>query len=42
MLELNEIRDELYGMLINEKRRVAFESKVNQLKIMYPVDMAAF
>ena len=42
VLELSEIRDELYGMLINEKRRTAFESKVNQLKIMYPVDMAAF
>ena len=42
VLELAEIRDELYGMLINEKRRAAFESKVNQLKIMYPVDMAAF
>lgn len=42
VLELTEIRDELYGMLINEKRRAAFESKVNQLKIMYPVDMAAF
>ena len=40
MIELSEIRDELYGMLINDKRRVAFESKVNQLKIMYPVDMA--
>ena len=42
VLALNEIRDELYGMLINEKRRAAFESKVNQLKIMYPVDMASF
>ena len=42
VIELAEIREELYGMLINEKRRAAFESKVNQLKIMYPVDMAAF
>ena len=38
-LELHEIREELFGMLINEKRRAAFESKINQLKIMYPVDM---
>ena len=34
-----EVREELYGMLLNEKRRGAFESKINQLKIMYPVDM---
>ena len=28
--------------LLGEKRRKAYESKINQLKIMYPVDMAAF
>lgn len=38
-LQLSEIKDELYNMLLNEKRRAAFESKINQLKIMYPVDM---
>ncbi len=38
-LELSEIKEELYNMLLNEKRRAAFESKINQLKIMYPVDM---
>ena len=38
-ISLDEVRDELYGMLLNEKRRGAFESKINQLKIMYPVDM---
>lgn len=41
-IALAEIYDELYGMLLNDKRRSAFESKINQLKIMYPVDMAAF
>ena len=36
---LEEIKDEISGMLIGEKRRSAYESKINQLKIMYPVDM---
>ena len=35
-----EVKDELSGALLNEKRRAAFESKINQLKIMYPVDYA--
>ena len=39
-IEFAEVRDELYGMLTNEKRQKAYESKINQLKIMYPVDMA--
>ena len=34
-----EIKEELKGALLNEKRRKAYESKINQLKIMYPVDM---
>ena len=33
-----EVHDELMNMLLNEKRRAAFESKINQLKIMFPVD----
>ena len=37
--ELSEIEGELRAMLLNEKRRKAYESKINQLKIMYPVDM---
>ena len=41
-VEYNEVHDELSGMLQNEKRRKAYESKINQLKIMYPVDIAAF
>lgn len=35
-----EVHDELMNMLLNEKRRAAFESKINQLKIMFPVDYA--
>lgn len=38
-LEYAEVREELQGMLLNEKRRAAYESKINQLKIMYPVDI---
>ena len=37
----SEVREELYGMLLNEKRQKAYESKINQLKIMYPVDILA-
>ena len=38
-LDYSEVREELYGMMLNEKRRAAYESKINQLKIMYPVDV---
>ena len=37
---LEEIKPQLTDMLLNEKRRSAYESKINQLKIMYPVDLA--
>ncbi len=37
-----EVRAELEGALLNEKRRKAYESKINQLKIMYPVDKMSF
>ena len=37
---LSEIKPQLTEMLLNEKRRSAYESKINQLKIMYPVDLA--
>ena len=37
-----EISGELKAALLNDKRRKAYESKINQLKIMYPVDMASF
>lgn len=34
-----EIRDRLTDALLGEKKQKAYESKINQLKIMYPVDM---
>ena len=34
-----EIADEIKRALLMEKQRAAFDSKVNQLKILYPVDM---
>ena len=41
-MSYDEIKDELRSGLLGEKRHKAYESKINQLKIMYPVDMAAF
>lgn len=34
-----EIAPEIKAALLDEKRRAAYESKINQLKILYPVDM---
>ena len=34
-----EIKDEIKEGLLGEKRRAAYDSKINQLKILYPVDM---
>ena len=39
VMALEAIHDELYNTLINEKRHSAYESKINQLKIVYPVDL---
>ena len=36
-----EVKAGIRGMLENEKQRAAYESKINQLKIMYPVDVLA-
>ena len=36
-----EVKDGIKAMLENEKQRTAYESKINQLKIMYPVDILA-
>ena len=36
---LDEVRAELTEMLLNEKRREAYDKKINQLKIVYPVDL---
>ena len=34
-----EIAPEIKNALLQEKQRAAYESKINQLKILYPVDM---
>ncbi len=34
-----DIKDRIKSVLLQEKRSKAYESKINQLKIMYPVDM---
>ena len=34
-----QVKDSIKKMLHTEKQKKAFESKINQLKIMYPVDM---
>jgi len=38
-LAFEEVRGDLEQMMFNEKRREAYEHKINQLKIMYPVDI---
>lgn len=35
-----DIKEEIKGALLNEKRRKAYDSKINQLKILYPVDIS--
>lgn len=35
---LNDVRDELKTQLLREKQQAAYQSKVNQLKILFPVD----
>ena len=37
-MEFDTIKAQLEGMVLNEKRKKAYESKINQLKILYPVD----
>ena len=36
----SQIAPQIKEMLLGEKRRAAYESKVNQLKILYPVDIS--
>ena len=38
-MEYAEVKEDIKNMLLSEKRRKAYESKINQLKIMYPVDI---
>ena len=39
VMPLAEIAPEIKNALLQEKQRTAYESKINQLKILYPVDM---
>ena len=39
-LSYNDVRSHLYEQLTREKQQAAYQSKINQLKIMYPVDRA--
>lgn len=34
----DEIKEQIKGMVLNDKRQKALNSKINQLKILYPVD----
>ena len=38
-LSFDEVKDGLKQQMIGEKRQNAYQSKINQLKILYPVDM---
>jgi len=38
VLAYDEIKGELMNQLKEEKQQAAYQSKVNQLKILYPVD----
>ena len=37
-LSYNDVRAQLYEQMTREKQQAAYQSKINQLKIMYPVD----
>ena len=39
VIAFESIKDEIKEGLLGEKRRAAYDSKINQLKILYPVDM---
>ena len=39
VIPFEEIADQLKEMLVGEKRREAYERKINQLKLLYPVDL---
>ena len=40
ILSYNDVRSQLFEQLTREKQQAAYQSKINQLKIMYPVDKA--
>ncbi len=37
-IAFDEVKDQVKSMVLNEKRQKALSSKINQLKILYPVD----
>ena len=37
-LSYNDVRAQLYEQITRERQQAAYQSKINQLKIMYPVD----
>lgn len=37
-IEFSVVKDEIRDALIGEKQQAAYQSRVNQLKILYPVD----
>lgn len=39
VIPYEEIADQLKEMIVGEKRREAYERKINQLKLLYPVDL---
>ncbi len=39
-LSYNDVRAQLYEQLTRERQQAAYQSKINQLKILYPVDRA--
>ena len=38
ILSYNDVRSQLFEQITREKQQAAYQSKINQLKIMYPVD----
>ena len=38
-ISYNEARESIYRKLMSDKQQAAYRSRVNQLKIMFPVDM---
>ena len=37
-LKFSDVKDQVKNMALTEKRQKALNSKINQLKILYPVD----
>ena len=40
ILSYNDVRSQLFEQITREKQQAAYQSKINQLKILYPVDKA--